>query len=61
MTIIPQIGKMYQIQWSEDLSEWTTLPEVIVGAGQEITRFYSTKEYPKVRYFRAAALPTPQP
>lgn len=58
VTLYTKVGTNYQVEWSEDLSTWTPLPEIIVGDGNPITKFYSTREHPR-RYFRAAKMITP--
>lgn len=61
VTIHTEIGKDYQIEWSEDLVTWTAYPEVFNGDGHPVTRFHSTKGKAR-RYFRAAVVtPTPPP
>ncbi|RYD82468.1 MAG: hypothetical protein EOP84_09355 [Verrucomicrobiaceae bacterium] len=56
ITINTELGKSYQIERSEDLTNWVTLPEVIVGDGRAVTKFYSTKDYPG-RFYRSAVVP----
>jgi hypothetical protein len=58
VTLYTKEGTNYRVEWSEDLATWTTLPEVIAGDGNPVTRLYSTRGMPK-RYFRAAKLPEP--
>ena len=58
VTLYSKVGTIYQVEWSEDLNVWTPLPEIIIGDGNPVTRFYSTRAYPK-RYFRATKLTTP--
>jgi hypothetical protein len=58
VTLYTKVGTNYQVEWSEDLSAWTPLPEIIVGDGNPVTKFYSTREHPR-RYFRAAKMITP--
>lgn len=60
VTLYTKAGTNYQVQWSDDLTNWTTLPEIITGDGNPVTKFYSTKDHPR-RYFRATKLPPPNP
>jgi hypothetical protein len=45
------LGKTYRIEGSPDLKTWTTVEDGIAGNGEEIKRFYTTRDMPK-RYFR---------
>lgn len=45
------VGKSYRIEHSFDLATWTTVESGIAGTGEQIQRFYSTRNTPK-RYFR---------
>jgi len=56
ITFYTHVGTLYRIEWSTDLTTWTPFSEIITGDGNAITRFYSTREYPK-RFFRAAKIP----
>ena len=58
VTLYSKVGTNYQVEWSEDLNVWTPLPEVIIGDGNPVTKFYSTRAIPR-RYFRAAKITTP--
>lgn len=55
VTLYSKEGTNYQVEWSEDLIVWTPLPEVIIGDGNPVTRFYSTRAHPR-RYFRAVKM-----
>jgi hypothetical protein len=55
VTFYTKAGTSYQIEWSEDLATWTASPEAIVGDGNPVTKFYSTRETPR-RYFRAVPI-----
>jgi hypothetical protein len=50
-TFTAAIGKTYRIEASLDLKTWTTVESGIAGNGEEIKRFYTTRDMPK-RYFR---------
>lgn len=45
-------GISYRIEGSTDLQTWTTVEPTITGAGERVTRFYSTENQP-FRFFRA--------
>jgi sulfatase modifying factor 1 len=45
------LGKTYRIEGSPDLKTWTPVEDGIAGNGEEIKRFYSTRDKPK-GYFR---------
>ncbi len=45
------VGKTYRIEDSTDLATWATVETGIVGAGNQVQRFYSTRSTSK-RYFR---------
>lgn len=45
------IGRVYRIEDSQDMKTWTTVESSIVGNGEEIRRFYSTRGVDR-RFFR---------
>ena len=45
------IGVSYRIESSTNLTDWATLEGNILGTGDEVVRFYSTRDQPR-RYFR---------
>jgi hypothetical protein len=45
-------GVAYRIEGSVNLTDWTTVEAVVNGAGNTVTRFYSTENQPH-RFFRA--------
>lgn len=45
------VGKSYRIEASTDLAVWETVESGIVGTGELLQRFYSTRGQPQ-RYFR---------
>ncbi len=47
-------GVNYRIEGSADMQTWTTVEATIPGAGNRVTRLYSTEGKP-LRFFRAAA------
>jgi hypothetical protein len=51
LVFIAENGRFYQIQHSSDLQQWENVGEMITGAGQTITRFYSTRQDDR-RFFR---------
>jgi hypothetical protein len=51
-----EIGVQYQLQGSNDLSDWQDLGDPVEGDGSDAIRFHSTKDAP-MKFYRCIALP----